>query len=299
MMRLRRRKGTVFQGFWHGPPLGPVREACLRSFVDLGYRFRLYAYDAVAVPEGITVMDANRVVPRVELFHFENPFTGRPDLGPFSDVFRYRLLAARGGWWCDVDTVCLSPDVPEMETAWAQENPEAAPKAVGGGQIALRAGSDLAQRLDAECTALSRAPLEFREVLGPQLLTRIIEEFGLPTSNFGTADTFYPVRWIEAFKLWLPQYSDEVTKKAATAMFLPLYQSLPQYLGLDVGKLPPTGSYLADLCERFGTADELAPRLDADDVVAGIGRFFSAHEWARDELETVSGPGTLSTLGLS
>jgi hypothetical protein len=299
LMRLRRAKATVLQGFWHGPPLGPVREACLRSFVDHGYRFHLYTYDAVDVPDGITVMDADPVLPRAEMFHFENPFTGRPDLGPFSDVFRFRLLATSGGWWSDVDTVSLSPDLPEVETAWAQENPEAAPRAVGTSQIALRAGSDLALRLDAECFALSRSPLEFREVLGPKLLSRVIEESGLPPSNFGTADTFYPVRWIEAFKLWLPQYSDEITKKTASAMFLPVYQSFPQYLGLDVGKLPPTGSYLAGLCERFGTTERDAPRHEVDDVIAGVREFFSTHEWARQELETVSGSATLSTIGIT
>ena len=295
-MRLRRRTATAFQGFWHGPPLGAVREACLRSFVDSGYRFHLYTYDVVDVPDGITLMDADRVLPRAELFHFENPYTGHPDLGPFSDVFRFRLLAASGGWWSDVDTVCLSPDIPEVDTAWAQENPEAAPRAVGTSQLALRAGSDLVQRLDAECFALSRAPLEFREVLGPKLLTRVIDELGLPPSNFGSADTFYPVRWIEAFKLWLPQYSDEIAAKTEAAMFLPLYQSFPQYLGLDIGKLPPTGSFLADLCQRFGTDDTLGPRHDPDDVIAGVHRFFSTHEWAMQELETVAGRGTLSAL---
>jgi hypothetical protein len=298
-MRLRRRKATVFQGFWHGPPLGAVREACLRTFLDCGHRFELYTYDAVDVPEGITLMDAAAVLPRDELFHFENPYTGRPDLGPFSDVFRFRLLAARGGWWSDVDTVCLALEVPEVEAAWAQENPEAAPRAVGTSQIALRAGSDLAQRLDAECYALSRSPLEFREVLGPKLLSRIIEELGLPPANVGSADTFYPVRWIEAFKLWLPQYHDEVTRKTTGAMFLPLYQSFPQYLGLDLHKLPPIGSYLADLCERYGTADVTAPRHEPADVLAGVRSFFSEHEWALRELETVSGAETLSALELS
>ena len=289
---------TTFRGFWHGPPLGPVRMACLRSYLAQGYRFHLYTYDKVKLPGGVKRMDAAAVLPRSELFHFDNPFTGEPDVGPFSDVFRFRLLNRQGGWWVDVDTMCLSAEIPEIGAAWAQENPEADPTAVGTSQIALTAGSELSAALDSRCWSLSREPLAFREVLGPRLLTTVVSELGLPPSQWGTADTFYPIRWIEAFKLWLPEFRDEVEERTADALFVSLYQSLPRYLGLDVGKLAPEESFIDDICQRYGTAAAGAPRLAAEEVIDGIHRFFGEHEWAIRELETVSGRATLASVGL-
>src|SRR5680860_790579 len=108
---------TVFQGFWHGPPLGVLRSACLRSFTELGYRFHLYTYERVDVPAGVLLMDAKEIIPFEEMFYYRNPITGRDDLGPFSDLFRFRLLDMRGGWWTDIDTVCLSSDIPSIFSA--------------------------------------------------------------------------------------------------------------------------------------------------------------------------------------
>src|SRR6476660_7068055 len=105
-------KQTVFQGFWHGPPLGPLRQACLNSFVRMGHRFELYTYGPLPVPAGVVLKEAEKIIPLAEVFYYENPRTGSKDLGPFSDLFRFKLLSERGGWWSDVDTICLSPDIP-------------------------------------------------------------------------------------------------------------------------------------------------------------------------------------------
>lgn len=296
--RLRRGGKTIFQGFWHGPPLGSLRGACLRSFIEQGHRFHLYTYDPIEVPPGVERKDANWVIPRDEMFHFRNPYTGREDLGPFSDLFRFRLLSTRGGWWTDVDVFCLSPDIPEVDSAWAPELPEVDEGRIGTAQIALSSGSPLSKRLYSECLALSREPFERREVLGPRLLSRLIAELDLPPSSFGTAATFYPIRWIEAFKLWLPQFYDEVSEKAAGAMFLSLYQSLPHYLGMDLEKLPPAGSYLDLLRERFGLDDGGLARHDPDDVIQSVRRFLFETNWAMKELEVVGGESTMQTLGL-
>jgi hypothetical protein len=300
-MRLRRLKRggeTTFQGFWHGPPLGALRGACLRSFIEHGHRFHVYAYEPIEVPPGVERKDANRVIPREEMFRFRNPYSGLEDLGPFSDLFRFRLLSTGGGWWCDIDTFCLSPDIPEVDSAWAQELPEIDEGRIGTGQMALRSGSQLSERLYSECLALSREPLKRREALGPRLLTRVIAELELPPSRFGSAATFYPVRWIEAFKLWLPQFYDEVCEKVAGAMFLSLYQSLPHYLGLDLEKSPPAGSYLDLMGKRFGIDDDGARRHDPDDVVRSVRRFLTETGWAMQELEVVGGESTMRALGL-
>jgi hypothetical protein len=296
--RLNPRHRTVFQGFWHGPALGVLHRACLRSFTELGHRFHLYTYEPVETPEGVESLDANEIIPFEAMFHYRNPITGRDDPGPFSDLFRFRLLGTRGGWWTDIDTVCLSPDIPEADDAWAPEFPEHSPTDIGTSQLALGQGSDLAQVLYEECLALSQSGFPRRESLGPNLLSRVIEERRLPRDNFGSTAVFYPIRWIEAFKLWLPHFVDEVLCKTAGATFLPLYQSVAQYQGIDVSKPPPTGSYLAQICERFEIASDDGLRQDAATVLAQARDYFVENDWAVETMRRVAdGESTLLALG--
>jgi hypothetical protein len=297
--QLNSRRQTVFQGFWHGPPLGVLYRACLRSFTELGYRFHLYTYEPVDVPPGIDLLDANEIIPFEEIFYYRNPITGSDDLSPFSDLFRFRLLGIRGGWWTDIDSVCLSSDIPEVQSAWAREFPEHSPSDIGTSQLALGVGSDLAHRLYTECLALSRSTFDRRESLGPDLLSRIVGERGLPRDNFGNTALFYPIRWIEAFKLWLPHFFDEIASKTAGAKFLPLYQTVAQYQGIDVSRPPPAGSYLDHICERFEVSSGDRLRQDAATVLSGARGYFVENDWAAGTMRAIAGgEETLHTLGL-
>jgi hypothetical protein len=290
---------TVFQGFWHGPPMGVLHQACLRSFTELGYRFHLYTYEPVDAPAGVELLDANEVIPFEEMFHYRNPFTGRDDPGPFSDLFRFRLLGTRGGWWTDIDTVCLSPDIPEVDNAWAPEFPEHSPTDIGTSQLALGRGSDLARVLYADCLALSRSGFPRRESLGPNLLSRVIDERRLSRNNFGSTALFYPIRWIEAFKLWLPHFTDEILCKTAGATFLPLYQSVAQYQGVDVSRPPPAGSYLDQICQRFEITGDEELRQDAETVKTNARSYFVENDWAVETMQRVAGgENTLVALGM-
>jgi hypothetical protein len=289
----------VFQGLWHGPPLERVLHACLQSFIEQGHIFHLYVYEHVDVPPAVVLMDANEVIPFDEVFYYRDPTTGRQDLGPFSDLFRYRLLHRRGEWWVDVDTVCLSSEIPQVDSAWAREFPEYSPAELGTSSIALREGSDLAKMLYEQCLELSRSGYKNRESLGPDLLSRVIGECGLPRDNFGSPALFYPIRWIEAFKLWLPQFLDEVSTKAAGAHFVALWRSAARYQGVDLSKAPPAGSYLDQVCERFGTDMADGLRQDGATVLSNVRSFFVKTGWAVDALRTVvDGEDTLLKLGV-
>ena len=41
-----------FQTFWHGSPLSPYQQLCLKSFVDHGHELTLYSYHSIDVPAG-------------------------------------------------------------------------------------------------------------------------------------------------------------------------------------------------------------------------------------------------------
>ena len=292
-------KQTVFQGFWHGRPLSPVLIACLRSFIKRGHAFHLYAYEELNVPDGVTLKSASDVLPAEDIFLFRNPETDEPDICPFSDLFRFKLLLTSGGWWSDVDCICLSENIPQFRRAWARENPEWNPGAVGTSQIAFQKSDPIVRELFDRCLALSRAKLARREVTGPHLMSATIRDLGMPLDMGGTPDLFYPVRWIEMFKLWLPEFHEEVAAKAKKAYFMPIYQSFPLYIGLNRVKLPPKGSFLDDICRQFAPEFTGADRHTVDEIFAGTKSFFERKsDWAIGELVAVSGLDVLERFGL-
>lgn len=294
------RKPVVFQGFWHGPPLGPLRESCLHSFIRMGYTFELFTYTTLSVPEGVVLKNAADIIPIDQIFYYENPQTGQKDLGPFSDLFRFKLLVERGGWWSDVDTICLSANIPTVERAWAQELPEINNNAIGSSQIAMGAGDPLAIELYSRCLELSKTKFPYRESLGPRLISSIIKEMGLPSNIYGSPETFYPIRWIEMFKLWIPQFREEVKMQTRRSLFLPIYQSFPQYIGLTLGKLPPSGSFLAEIFSPYLSRFEEAEYYSQDEIVEATKAFFRKNSsWAVQELRAVGGDSTLEKLGLT
>src|SRR3954447_25261405 len=58
----------AFNSFWHGTSLSPLEWACLSSFIDCGHRFRLFSYESISVPRGVSLEDASTVVRRDDLF---------------------------------------------------------------------------------------------------------------------------------------------------------------------------------------------------------------------------------------
>lgn len=282
------RPATTIQGFWHGTPLTPLHWACLNSFLDKGHRFDLYTYQDLAVPRGVRLRDAGEILPQEEMFFFANPHTGEPDVAPFVDYFRLFLLYQRGGWWCDVDTVCLSADLPQGDRAWAQQAPEYRPGSVSNGELYLTRNDSLLKLLIEEA---NRRKDDFprRESLGPELFTSVLNELGLPLDVGGTADTFYPLRFIENFKLWLPEFNEEVQARTEGAVFLPIYQSFPARLGFANDKLPPKGSYLRKFMWRHAS-EFSGPSHSTDDFRTAIRQWFHANPKFIPALKSVSQP---------
>lgn len=93
----------VIQGMWLGEPLSTLEQLCMKSFMANGHEFHLYVYDELqGIPEGVVVKDANEIVPRERIKEFRW-FAG------FSDFFRYSLMLKKGGWYVDMDVICLRP----------------------------------------------------------------------------------------------------------------------------------------------------------------------------------------------
>jgi hypothetical protein len=99
---------TVVQGLWVEGPLSDLERLCLVSYLAHGHEVHLYTYGEVAgLPAGVRVLPAQSVLPASAIFRYRAELGGR--YAAFSNLFRYKLLHDRGGWWTDLDMVCLRP----------------------------------------------------------------------------------------------------------------------------------------------------------------------------------------------
>ena len=113
-MRIEENNNKIINGLWVGDKLSRIELLTLNSFIKNGHEFHLWVYDKLLteVPEGVVLSDANSIVPREKIFRYKNKNQfghGKGSLGGFSDIFRYKLLYERGGWWVDMDVCCLKP----------------------------------------------------------------------------------------------------------------------------------------------------------------------------------------------
>lgn len=167
------------QFLWVGPGLSPLESACLRSFVEVGYDVRLYAYDALdAVPDGVVIEDAAEVLRRDEIFRGAG--TGGGSYAPFADRFRYHLLFKKGGWWFDTDHFAIrllpEPNAFYVSSQWEGVNGQYA----NVGAIWSPPGDRYVGWLKDNCDAILRdgQPAEYTR-LGPILMNEMIDRFAL------------------------------------------------------------------------------------------------------------------------
>lgn len=106
---------NIIQSLWIGSVLSPLELLTLKSFVHYGHLFHLYVYEdlVTSIPKEIIVKDANTIIPSDQIFRYkqDDPTSkqGKGSVAGFSDIFRYKLLYERGGWWVDMDVTCLKP----------------------------------------------------------------------------------------------------------------------------------------------------------------------------------------------
>jgi len=107
-------ENKIVHGLWIGKSLSPIELLCIKSFQANGHEFHLWVYDTIetTLPENTILEDATKIIPRERVFYYKysNQFGhGKGSYAGFSDIFRYKLLFEHGGWWADMDVVCLKP----------------------------------------------------------------------------------------------------------------------------------------------------------------------------------------------
>lgn len=164
----------IIQGLWIGPELSVMEQLSVTSFLNHGHEYHLYVYTEPAnVPANAHVKDAREILPESSVFQYKD----NPSYAGFANFFRYKLLLERGGWWTDMDVVCLKPFDFEEDHVFATEIWDR-DEVVTSGIIKAPAGSKVMSYAWEVCQAKQPENLVWGET-GPQLMGEAVRRFSL------------------------------------------------------------------------------------------------------------------------
>jgi hypothetical protein len=182
----------LIQSLWIGKTLSIIERLSISSFLKNGHDFHLYTYEKIDnIPEGTVICDAREICEFDTNVMTKNGF-GKASYAPFADIFRLQLLLQKGGWWVDLDVVCLKPffDLPEVAIATSWEIPEG--DMANSNVLSFPAGHWFPKECLRHWDTYDREKIYHG--LGPDIVKRVVSErnaysFLLPH------DVFNPISW--------------------------------------------------------------------------------------------------------
>jgi hypothetical protein len=252
----------TFQSFWWGDTLTRYAAVCLQSFIDRGHAVDLYSFNRdVTVPAGVRVRDARELFALEDMFFYRKG-RGRGSPSAFSNLFRYKLLAERGGWWVDTDVVCLARELPPFDIFFARQDENVINCAVlhfPAGHAAMIQCFDEAQRAGREIAW---------GTTGPRLFTRVLDGLGMSHHALDSA-ICYPLPWRQALDALNPECTGTISANAASSLFFHLWNEIYRRQAIDQNVLPPDGSFLRKIAERHPVSGWQAQ--PSNDAALGLG----------------------------
>jgi mannosyltransferase OCH1-like enzyme len=163
------------------------------SFLQNGHPYHLYTYkDIKGVPDKVILKDAKRIISEENIFKYRNynSYAG------FSNLFRYKLLLEKGGFWVDTDVVCLKPFQFISDYVFASENYVSYEKKtitqVTNCVIKVPAGSKIMGYCYEQSLAKNPNELKWGET-GPKLISKaVLKQFKMH-SQVQNPTTFCPI----------------------------------------------------------------------------------------------------------
>lgn len=164
----------VIQGLWVGTRLSTMEVMCIKSYQAHGHEFHLYTYGPLKnIPEGTVVKDANEIVPESDIKKFQN-------FANFSDWWRWNMLYKNGGWYADLDAICLRPLDMEDEYVFSDGDLGPGMNRVGVGNVKVPPQSEFAKYcLDRIVEMKFQIPEGNFSGFGPALACEAIIKLGL------------------------------------------------------------------------------------------------------------------------
>jgi hypothetical protein len=252
---------SKYQSFWFGDSLPPYQRLAMKSFIDHGHEYVLYAYKEFDIPAGATLRDAAEVLPQSRVFVYdEGAGVGRGSVSVFANLFRYHLLYRMGDWWVDADVICLSDDLPSTPIfmGWEYEH------VIGNAILRFPAEHAFVGELRDAAEIAGTSGLDFGAT-GPQLLTRLAWERKL-LDLVTPQPRAYPVQSVDALHLLMPEHRDELEERLRHKPFLHIWNEVQRRAVIFPWMTPPPGSLMAELFRRHGIDFANAPVYTADQI---------------------------------
>jgi hypothetical protein len=188
--------------FWAGNCLSIYEELSLKSFLLNNFTVRVWSYDKLNLPDGIELMDAEKILPKADLHKYNY-------LAAFSDIFRFKLLSEKNGeWWFDTDCICLKNEKEfkqlkqdkKIIAGWEDSN------FLNGACLNFmdnKIGLDLV--LEQKNIINNKINLKWGEI-GPVLLTNWLTKNNL-LKEILNKNTFYPIHYTQTRLMNNPRYT--------------------------------------------------------------------------------------------
>jgi hypothetical protein len=255
--------------FWTGPPLSFYEILSLKSFLSVGARVILYSYDSgLSVPEGVELHDAGELLPD-EILKRHNAGSDK-GLSRHSDLFRYIMLQRHGGWYVDLDVICLRDRLPPAEMYFARADADI----IYNGIMKFPAGCPvlddvIARAAEILSVAAQAVTEEARVVLGPPLFSRVLREHGLDVRAEPRSKA-YEIPFQEALSFFNPSQCGEIEARLAGKDFTHLWNGAWATLRIPKNYGPPQGSWLDMMFRRLGIKVSDHGRLQYDALVSWV-----------------------------
>lgn len=237
------------QSLWIGPRLRWIERLSMQSYIANGWRYQLHVYDVPEnVPEGVELMDAAAILPREALFR-EGAGSGmhRGSVGAFSDLFRYALLAQRGGMWTDTDVINLDRFEPDGHRFVATEINDAGIVGTNGAMMAAPAGCQTQRdALRRARVLLDTGQLQFARI-GPVLLAELFATDGMQGYTLLPPEFMNPIGWMETGLLLEPFEAFAARPVLARARNIHVYTETWRLIGLSLDHPPVGDTFLSRL----------------------------------------------------
>ena len=171
-----------------------------------------------------------------EFFVYEDgPGQGSP--AAFANRFRYELLARKGGWWVDMDVICLTADIPVFAEFFAAEDDTLVNMAV----LRFESRHPLMISCADEARRMGRH-VRWGDT-GPFLFTRKVNELGY-FDRVAPPALCYPIHHYCASDILRPSRYAALNERMKSSLFVHLYNGSLALRGVDKRKAPPAGSML-------------------------------------------------------
>lgn len=157
-----------------------------------GHEYHLYTYAKTKdIPDGTVVKNADEIVPRQYIFKHRKGF-GKGLVTGFSDLFRYKLLYDKGGFWCDLDEICLKPfDFPEPYVISSERAIYGKEICCNGNVLKAPRGDLVIKRCYEDSMGKDLKNISFGEI-GPPFIDAAVHRSGL-SSYVKSPDVFCPI----------------------------------------------------------------------------------------------------------